>query len=174
MISKLEPSDLALLWLCAIHLEAYMHLPTWVSASDFLMSKVSKSLTSSSFWSLVDESSRRSFNRRFFAALSYAYHNLTLSYEKDNCFNLARQYDLFLMPWTSGPTKLACSLDKIQTMMHQALRTINLRLPANSDSTLALKLEIRMHSLPLFINLINLEVASKVSKFLYFCCSFLD
>lgn len=114
----------------------------------------------------------RSFNRRFFASLSFSYSNLTLSHENGAHTLLARQYDLFLMPWTSATPKFACSLEKIQTMLHQALRTINMRLPANADSSLALKHEIRMHSLPLFINLINLEVAIKVetTEIRVFCC----
>lgn len=124
------------------------------------MAKLSKNLLHPSFWSI--NSNRRSFNTRFFSSVNYIYRNVILNDEaKRN--GLARQYDLFLMPWAkTNQLKYSCSFEKIQSMLYQAMRAVNMRIPANSESPLSLKIEIRMYSLPFFINLLILEVANKV------------
>lgn len=94
--------------------------------------------------------------------INYIYRNLKLNHE-DGDKGLVRQYDIFLMPWTTNQLhKYACSLERIQNLFHSALKAVNMRIPANSESSIGLKTEIRMHSLPLFLNLIILEVANKV------------
>lgn len=162
LVNKLEPTDLTILWLCNIHLQTFLHLPSWLSCSNFLMSKVVKNFSHASFWSLDTSTQKRDFNRKFFTSLNYMYRNSILCDQSQTRIN--RAYDLFLLPWAQpqqNMPKYACAVDKIQNLFHQALRSINMRCPANATSSLALKQEIRLHSLPLFINLINLEVSSK-------------
>lgn len=138
------------------------------------MSKLSKSLCQASFWSTNISDKRRQFNQRLFASLNYTYENNTnnMMLANDNGERLMRQYDVFLMPWTASASvlqpaapKYASSLDKLQNMFYQALRALNIRMPANADSPFALKHRIRMLSLPLYVNLIGLEVANKVPDF---------
>lgn len=150
--SKLEPNDLSLLWLCLIHLEAFQYLPNWLNFSNW-NSQFFRSFESKAFWAL---NSTRTFNQSFFKSLNFAYKNKVL--KKDD--QIHRQFDIFLIPWKHG-LKYSCSIEKIQNLFHEALRGINTRCPANSTTSLKVKQEIRLFSLPLFLNLINLEVSNK-------------
>lgn len=65
-----------------------------------------------------------------------------------------------MLPWKQQ-SKYSCSIEKLKTMFHEALKSINVRCPANPATSLVVRQEIRLYSLPLFINLINLEVSCK-------------
>lgn len=154
IVSKLEPNDLSLLWLCLIHLEAFLFLPNWLCLSN-LTNKISKSVESRIFWSLEK---KRHFNRNLFYDVNYLYKNRLVKNSDSSL--IQRQFDLFLLPWRQQ-AKYSCSTEKLQKLFHEALKSINTRCPANMTSSLSAKQEIRLFSLPLFINLINLEVSNK-------------
>lgn len=167
---KLEPIDLTLLWLCAIHLEVYLHLPGWLSASNFLASKTIKNVCRPGFWAFRGQ--KRIFNERFFKYVNLMYASSTADVE--------RNYDLFLITWRqtqlqqqqqTNSIKYACSIEHVHGMFHQALKSINVRNGVSATSSLATKQATNLHSLSLLVNFINLEtansrfeVASKMSE----------
>ncbi len=71
-MSKLEPNDLCLIWLCAIHLEAFSSLPSMVRCTSLLNSRVLKYFDTRAFWKLT-ANNKRVFNQNFFHRLSKIY-----------------------------------------------------------------------------------------------------
>ncbi|RNA38546.1 zinc finger C3H1 domain-containing [Brachionus plicatilis] len=152
LMQKLEPNDLALLWLCLIHLEAFGYLPSWSSISS-LNSSYLKSMESKWFWKM---DSTRVHKRSFVRSIDFGYKNkIARSDEK-----MRRQFDIYLIPWKNG-SKYSCSVERLQNLFHEALRSINIRCPINANTSLGQKQEVRLYSLPLLINLIKLEVSNK-------------
>ena len=72
IVSKLEPNDLCLIWLCAIHLEAFSSLPSMVRCTSLLNSRVLKYFDTRTFWKLT-ANNKRVFNQNFFHRLSKIY-----------------------------------------------------------------------------------------------------
>jgi len=155
IVSKLEPNDLCLIWLSAIHLEAFSSLPNMLRCSSLLNSRVHKYFDSQTFWRL-DSNNRRVFNRNFHQRLSKIYTNIE---NTQKCVTNIdqRQTDSFLLPWNFN---YECSIEKIQSLFYEALKAINNRVCTTGTST-ANKQLARLISLPLFINLITLEISNK-------------
>lgn len=152
IIEKLEPNDLALLWLCHIHLEAFGYLPNWLSIS-CLNTSYLKTMESKAFWTMQ---TTRVHKRNFACSINFGYKN-----KIDRSGDVIRRlFDIYMIPWKNG-TKYACSIERLQNLFHEALRSINIRCPTNPNTSLEQKQEIRLYSLPLLINLINLEVSNK-------------
>ena len=144
---KLEPDDLCLLWLCAIHLEAFQCLPAMIRSNLLLNGRVSKHSSRRAYWQL-SPTGKRLFNRGLFDRLDAIY----MSREGAEATR-SRRMDSFLLPWTHP---LHCSIDLLQSMFYEALKAINTR-----TSPTACKQTTRLISLPLFINLIALEISNK-------------
>ena len=171
--NKLEPNDLCLLWLCLIHLEAFKFLPNWLRINTLLTSRVYQDFYSNSFW-LFDANKSRNYNRNFFMQVKLIYTS-----RLSGLNNLKRKLDLFLIPWNIKQSSnqannqqqaqktlqrhnqtYICSkeiIDKVQTLFYDALKAINTRCVTSNYN----KQYIRMVSLPLFINLMYLEVSNK-------------
>ena len=81
--------------------------------------------------------------------------------------SLSRQLDSFLLPWNFKQQKkinqstYACSIEQIQSLFYEALKSINTRLSQSTTTTSNNKQKARLYSLPLFINLICLEISNK-------------
>ncbi len=68
-----------------------------------------------------------------------------------------RQTDLFLLPWNQN---YSCPIEKLQGLFYEAMKSINNRLATLGTSGSVKKLT-RLISVPLFINLITLEISNK-------------
>jgi hypothetical protein len=157
LVAALELNDLCLMWLCFIHLEAFNCIPSWLRTSSLFSNKISQNLNLSEFWYLETNenknlSNRRNYNKIFFESVKLVY-NLRI----DNY----RSFDIFILPWmfkgaTTSISELKCDVEKLKNLFHEALKSMNSRL-----SSFFTKQKIYQFSLPLFINLINLEVANK-------------
>ena len=69
--SRLEPNDLCLIWLCAIHLEAFLCLPNMIRSNGLLHSRVVKYFKRKEFWKL--HACKRIFNQKHFQRLTAVY-----------------------------------------------------------------------------------------------------
>lgn len=152
IVKHLEPNDLALLWLCLIHLEAFGYMPNWLCMSG-LNSSFLKSMESKSFWTVQ---ASRVYAQNFAQSINFCYKNKLIV----NNDTIRRQFDMYLIPWKNG-SKYLCSIERLQNLFHESLRSINIRCPTSSNTSLIEKQKIRLFSLPLLINLINLEVSNK-------------
>ena len=157
VVSSLELNDLCLLWLCVIHLEAFGCMPSWLRTPSLFSNRISPYLNLGEFWNLnvVNEtctsspslSNKRNFNHIFFKSI-----NLVYKLRVDNF----RSFDIFILPWNSkGPASIKCDAEKLKNLFHEAFKSMN------NSSCLFSKRKIYQFSLPLFINLIILEVANK-------------
>jgi len=77
--------------------------------------------------------------------------------KKSSTIQNQRQTDFFLLPWNQN---YSCTIDKIQNLFYDALKSINNRLAILGTSSSVKKLTRRI-SVPLFINLITLEMSNK-------------
>lgn len=152
LTKHLEPNDLALLWLCLIHLEAFGYMPNWLCMSG-LSSSFLKSTESKPFWTLR---TNRVHAQKSAQSINFCYKNKVIVINDI----IRRQFDMYLIPWKNG-SKYLCSIERLQNLFHEALRSINIRCPTSSNTSLLEKQKIRLYSLPLLINLINLEVSNK-------------
>jgi hypothetical protein len=158
IVSKLEPADLSVLWLSYIHLEAFLYLPNWLNISNHAY-LIDHNNGDRNFWRLNNQ--KRVFNRTFFKNLSILYQNRHKTFNLENNLVTVRNYDLFLLPWKQQnplaasekqANMLACSMEKLQSLFHEGLKSINSRCSSYS------KQEIRLFSLPIFLNMIHLSL----------------
>jgi len=154
IVSKLEPNDLCILWLCAIHLEAFSCLPNMVRCKLILNSRVLKHFEKKEFWRLG--ATKRSFNQLFFQQLDDIYLRIENNQKNSICRD-QRQTDMFLLPWNSHYT---CTIEKLQSLFYEALKSITSRLALIGTSSETKQLT-RLVSVPLFINLLTLEMSNK-------------
>lgn len=145
IVSKLDANDLCLLWLCALHLELFNTLPQMVKLNELFNSRVIKQFSHRSFWLVSPVNSHRIFNHFIFANLNKLYAD-----SDDINVKFNRTIDSFLIPWNLKLNKI----DHMQQLIHEALRSLSQRLSTQRH-------RVRLCSLPLYINLICLEVANK-------------
>lgn len=155
-VSRIEPNDLCMLWLCYIHLEAFNCLPSWLRVSELIASKIIQFIDPSPvmphqqtrlFWQLNSKKGvRRSFNSSFLRVIHHIYSI------REECLN-ERKFDMFLLQWSKLQPQ---TVDKIKSLFGEALKAINTRCSTDYPKESA-----RLISLPLFISLINLEVSNK-------------
>ena len=171
VVSKLEPNDLSILWLCYIHLEAFNYLPSFLRVSSLLTSRIVRHLDDRLFWHMEAANShlqlpvkKRNFNKLFFESLSLIYSLRSVSQDE-----LSRKFDLFLLPWNTkfnpsanNQSKLQLKsqpkLEELQSLFHESLKSVSNRCASNSLFT---KQKTRQFSLPLLVNFINLECSNK-------------
>lgn len=165
--ANLEPIDLVLLWLAYTHLETFFHLPNWININkhEYLIDH-NRSIDFKSFWLLQDE--KRSFNRPFFKQVNSIYANRYALLNNDQARSqILRHYDLFLMPWPQQQQSANQSFEKIQGLLHEGLKVIHSKCSSNGTYS---KQEIRLFSLPLFLNMIHLaQVSSKLDVGVKLC-----
>ncbi len=93
---------------------------------------------------------------------SYKYQSFNFLYffifQKNPAHLDHRQTDSFLLPWNFN---YECSIEKIQSLFYEALKAVNNRVASSGNSNAANKELARLISLPLFINLITLEISNK-------------
>ena len=156
LVIALELNDLCLMWLCFIHLEAFNCMPSWLRTSSLFSNKISQYLNITEFWYLETNENKtfkhkRNYNKIFFESV-----NLIYNFRLEN----NRSFDIFVLPWmfkgSSSIGELKCDVEKLKNLFHEALKSMNSRL-----SSFFTKQKIYQYSLPLFINLIILEVANK-------------
>ena len=158
VVSTLELNDLCLTWLCAIHLEAFGCMPSWLRASSLLSNKIGPHLSQAEFWHSdangATEMSIRNFSRLFMESVRLVYKLRSPNAQNE----IVRNFDLFILPWSSKSASNAAKydLEKIKSMFHDALKSMTSRC-----SVTVSKQKIYIYSLPLFINLISLEVANR-------------
>jgi hypothetical protein len=154
LISRLDPIDLCLLWLCTIHMEAFNYMPQWLQVTKKLMLE---NTTKRVFWKL-DERSMRIFNWPLFESIRSIYSLRERAKAK-------RTYDFVLLPWKKHQLTCESSLNKLQNLFYESLKSISTCCSLNKElskhSGELSKEQIRSFSLPLFINLIHLELANK-------------
>ncbi len=164
IINKLEPNDLCMMWLFAIHLEAFLAFPTMIRINMLFNCRVIRYFSTRGFWSTVQTTNQRqrSFNHNVFSYLNKVYEQRTTNNHQVNNYN--RQVDSFLLPWNFknqaknsniSQVKYECSIEYLQSLFYEALKAINTRLNQS------LKQKARLISLPLYINLICLEISNK-------------
>ena len=164
IVNKLEANDLCLLWLCAIHLESFLSFPTMIRTNLLFNCRVIRCFNTRLFWTTkttLETKMLRNFNHKVFNHLNLIYKQRTES------TSLSRQLDSFLLPWNFKQQKkinqstYACSIEQIQSLFYEALKSINTRLSQSTTTTSNNKQKARLYSLPLFINLICLEISNK-------------
>ena len=189
LTDRLEPSDLCLLWLCLIHLVAFGYLPTWLRVSRALKSRTLDALAQPAFWLLSTQQQqqqqqgrrrrRREYNKRLFEALDSIYGTR----DTEAAATPRRTFDMFLLPWNvnnssnnskqqqqqqpvgvvaakhvvSTAASTSYSIERAQNLFHEALKAVN----ARCSSSGAQREATRLASLPLFVNLIHLEVSNR-------------
>ena len=171
VVAKLEPSDLSILWLCYIHLEAFNYLPSFLRVSSLLTSRIVRHLDDRLFWHMEAADShvqlpvkKRNFNKLFFESLSLIYNLRSVNQDE-----LGRKFDLFLLPWNTKFNQSANNqpklqlksqpkLEELQSLFHESLKSVSNRCASNSLFT---KQKTRQFSLPLLVNFINLECSNK-------------
>jgi hypothetical protein len=154
---KLEPVDLSVLWLSYIHLEAFLHLPNWLKIPNHSY-LIDHNNGDRNFWLFSDQ--RRVFNSAFFATLNTIYQSrckLAVAADSATPPLLLRNYDLFLLPWKQqgqSSTEQVCSVERLQSLFHESLKAVSARCATYS------KQDIRLFSLPIFLNMIHLTLMS--------------
>lgn len=177
LTGKLDPNDLCLLWLCLIHLETFNYLPNWLRINTLLTSRVNQDIFTNDFWRFLDceqnenETKTRTFNDTYFNTIKSIYELRSLT----SADNSKRTLDLFLIPWNlkqsvqsqqnlsklstskKHQTHFNYSIEKIQNLFYEGLKAISTRCAGLANC----KHYTRLVSLPLFINLMYLEVSNK-------------
>ena len=165
IIQKLEPIDLSLLWLCYIYLEAFLCLPSWLYVKKHFY-LIDHNRGDRCFWKIRNY--KRCFNREFFENVKLIYKNrYSLINEnsdvESSSVQILRNYDICILPWkqvllqqqSNNVKSHVCSLEKLQSLFHEALKSVN------ACSAQYSKLEIRLFSLPIFLNMINFALVNK-------------
>jgi len=155
--AKLDPNDLCVMWLCLIHLEAFKCLPVMIRSS-LLNNRVLKYFTSKKFWRLDSNGKRTEFRQEFFRRLDAIY---SISNRNNN---KERLIDSFILPWH---TSFTCSKENLQSLFYEALKSVNMRVSKQIQNALN---NNRLISVPLFLNLICLEISNKRHEVAFKLC----
>jgi hypothetical protein len=163
IVKKLEPNDFCFLWLNVIYERAFGYLPTSLHSTTLLATRCKRYFETQPFWR-CSLHTQRLFHSKMFACIR-------AMYSSPSSTSFKRRYDSFLLPWNrlnhlkgsnqpcsttidnNNSTKTNELLDSLRSLFHEGLKILSNRCVC--------KLEARQHSMPLFINLINLEVANK-------------
>jgi hypothetical protein len=135
-------------------MEAFNYMPHWLHVNNKFMLESS---VKRAFWKL-DEHSMRLFNSPLFESIRSIY-------ALRETVNAKRTYDFVLLPWKKHQLTCESSLDKLQNLFYESLKSISTCCSMNKElskpSGELSKEQMRSFSLPLFINLIHLELANK-------------